>query len=122
MLTQGEIADRISILEIKLEHFGDKVLPELVYLDSLWKGEHPNELNELRNLNRESWDCVERIYKDFSTEFGSDGWVLKDIKQAEESIKNYRRAHMLNMRRIEIKNRINQGTYKELKTWKPSTT
>ena len=121
-LSQGEIADRITILEIKLEKIGNCVAGELAELRQEWKGGFEAEVNALRRINRRAWDCVDMIYAGFLTDFGSDDWRLSDIDQAEKSIKNFRLAHMLNMERIGIKNAINKDIgYQEYKTWKSST-
>lgn len=120
---QGDIADRMTILEIKAAHFGGAVKDELMAVSAQWNGGHDEDLNALREINAEAWGCVEKIYQDFAGGLGSETWRLTDVESAEESIRNFRKAHLLNMERIKIKNRINGETgYKEFKTWNCSTT
>ena len=111
-LTQGEIADRISILEIKRRHGGG--VEELAELMSHWKGKQ-NLLDELRFINGMAWDRVERIHAHFGG---------KAIEDKDAVIDDCKWAHFFNKMRVGIKNRINadSGEYQEFKTWKSSTT
>jgi hypothetical protein len=122
-ISQGEIADRMTILEIKAQRIGDAVRPELEAVNAAWNGGHGDDVQRLREINAEAWECVEKIYSDFASGMGDDEWRLTDIGAAEASIRNFRKAHLLNMARVEVKNRINNGAgYRELKTWNCSTT
>lgn len=106
-LTQGEIADRISILELKRANGLES--PELERLREHYVG-HPDDLEELRIINKRAWVVVERL-NTFLYDLGpySNDAVLDD----------FRRAHLYNRERVEIKNRINAEFNQsiERKTW-----
>lgn len=132
MLTPGDIADRLAVLSIKATD-GMPVTEELNLAETAWEQFRPTD-RELDNLylkllrvHLRSWDCVEQIYKEFDSEdYGGEQWKITDIEKAQESIKNYRKAHELNKERVRLKNLINQrlGAAQEQKSWKafPSST
>lgn len=112
MMSQGDIADKITILELKAKHGGGTA--ELDALRPEWKGDEV-DLNNMRVLNQAGWDVVGRIHQYF------DGGIHGDARKIIEDCFN---AHRLNKIRVEFKNRINKkfGQHEEYKTWKPSTT
>jgi hypothetical protein len=132
-LTLGELADRMTILAAKLERLtDDKVLQDLAkqyqqcldVLESLDFPDCSEEVAALNQVNNEGYDVVERIYADFRDEmYGTPCWSLfgdaKAQERAENTIKNCRRAHELNMERVRLKNAINAkaGAAQEVKSW-----
>lgn len=108
-LTQGEIADKLSILELKAEH-GFPVTDEMESLAEAYEGPQSG-LEALRRINAEAWEFVGIIHGHF------DGvaTVADDI-----IIAACRKAHLLNRQRVEAKNRINAecGDAHEYKSWK----
>ena len=112
-ITPGELADRISILEIKREKsYHDK--DELYELQREWEsfGIGRSYINDLKKINLESWDVVQRIYELFDNELKADDYA----KAALVSEK----AHKLNKQRVTLKNYINKSLgvdRQEVKTW-----
>lgn len=108
-LTQGEIADRISILELKQFH-GLDVKDELEELRKEWKG-NEDDLEALRFVNCEAWAVVGRVHQYFDWGMKADNEVI---------VGDCRIAHSLNKKRVGIKNKINKefGEFIEHKTWK----
>ena len=119
-ITPGDLADRISILEIKREKsYCD---PEELYeLQREWHslGGARRYIDDLKQINLDGWDVVQRIYEMFEDDEDSTGVD-----------KNYcynvcRNAHFINKRRVNLKNVINKVMgveRKEVKTWSNSTT
>lgn len=130
-LSAGEIADRLSILEIKAERITGQIdiALELNECHREWDSIIGNDaglkevLHELKRVNEIAWDSVENIYHYFNNGLGDENWEIGNKKEAEEAIKEFRKAHDLNMRRIELKNEINRycGSRQEIKTWKSTT-
>lgn len=117
LITPGELADRISILEIKREKaHHDKY--ELYELQREWEsfGIGRSYINDLKKINLESWDVVQRLYELFDT-----GLEFGDYMEAATVSK---KAHDLNKKRVTLKNYINKSMgvdRHEVKTWNNST-
>lgn len=113
--SQGEIADKLSILELKQDY--GLPAPELDRFKQEWRG-NAADLQRLRAINIEAWQVVERIHEYFL------GPELPINVYKADVIKDCRRAHELNRMRVAVKNAINEqfGEPLEYKTWKPSTT
>jgi hypothetical protein len=113
-ITPGELADRISILEIKREKsYHDK--DELYELQREWEsfGIGRSYINDLKKINLESWDVVQKIYELFD-----EG--LKFGAYAEAALVS-EKAHHLNKQRVTLKNYINKSMgvdRQEIKTWR----
>lgn len=116
-ITPGELADRISILEIKREKaHHDK--DELYELQREWEsfGIGRSYINDLKKINLEAWDVVDNIYRLFD-----DGLKVGDYIEAALVCK---KAHDLNKQRVTLKNNINKWLgvdRQEVKTWNNST-
>ena len=113
--TQGEIADRISILELKRAH--GLLAPELMIFQAAYRG-RAQDLERLREINACAWPVVERIHGYFA------GPVLPADARIPSVIEDCRAAHQLNRLRVAVKNAINAqfNEAREEKTWKPTTT
>ena len=117
-ITPGDLADRISILEIKKEKsFCDEV--ELEELMEQWKllGVGRSYINDMKAINLEGWGTVERIYEMF------DEMHCVSVDK-NECFNVCRTAHMNNKMRVTFKNYINKCLgvdRQEIKTWTPST-
>jgi hypothetical protein len=131
-LTPGELVDRLTILAIKLKRVkrGDrkKILEQihecLDAFEALGLPDFFEESYALSGVNNEAYDVVELIYADFRDEmYGTPCWSLfgdaRAQERAENTIKNCRRAHELNMERVRLKNAINAkaGAAQEVKSW-----
>jgi hypothetical protein len=132
-LTPGELADRMTILAAKLERLtDDKTLQAIAkqyeqcldVWESLDLPDCSVECFALNQVNNEGYEVVELIYADFRDEmYGQPCWSLfgdaRSQERAENTIKNCRRAHELNMERVRLKNAINAkaGAAQEVKSW-----
>jgi hypothetical protein len=129
-MTPGEIADRLTILAVKLWNLKDKsVVDQHAEALAAWKRLGldevvEDEMEELFDANNEAYEVIEHIYSDFRDEmYGTPCWSLfgdaKAQEKAEQTIKNCRRAHELNMERVRLKNAINAkaGAAQEVKSW-----
>jgi len=120
----GDLIDRITILEVKLEKLEPAKLAyvnlELELLrDSLFAhfGDLPPEaiaqMTRLRDLNRSGWEYNEIIYTQFDDpHFGTAAWSLipenvSDVMESERCIKAIRASQAANRDRIVVKNRLN---------------
>ena len=116
-ITPGELADRLSILEIKREKsYCDP--NELADLRKQWDqlGIDYEYVKELKAINLEAWDYVDKIY----SYFDDDSCKWPDTGHLE-IVATCRQAHKLNKRRVTLKNEINEKLgvkRKEVKTWK----
>jgi len=108
-LSQGEIADKITILELKAMH-GAPVAEELAALREYYRGP-TSTLRQLSTVNSDAWDFVDIIHKHFDGEVVVPDAVI---------IAACRKAHLLNRERVGLKNRINVecGDAEEFKTWR----
>jgi hypothetical protein len=116
-ITPGELADRLSILEIKREKsYSDP--NELADLRKQWDqlGIDYEYVKELKAINLEAWYYVDKIY----SYFDDDSCKWPDTGHLE-IVATCRQAHKLNKRRVTLKNEINEKLgvkRKEVKTWK----
>lgn len=110
VMTQGEIADKLTICELKLAHGLDCDIQGLTE-NCMVKNE---DIDELRMINTAHWEEVETIHEAFDI----PGSVSDD-----ELLLAFKHSHTLNRQRIAVKNRINAafGQSQEEKTWKRST-
>lgn len=111
-VSPGELADRLSILEIKHEK-GLCGPEEVQELQGQWEqiGVGRSYVDELKRINLEAWDYVQKIYEYFD----ECKWPDADIAAT------CRIAHKLNKKRVTLKNKINEAlgvNHKEVKTWK----
>lgn len=106
-LTQGEIADRITILELKNK--AGLPTPELDDFRMAYRGPE-SSLEPLREINQQAWDVVERL-NTFLYDLGP--W------DSDEVLKDFKTCHVLNRKRVDLKNAINDGFGQavEHKTW-----
>ena len=110
-VSNGEIVDKLTIIEIKLKHINDKnkiknLQTEFEILDDavakIINKEH-NYYKELLKINQELWNIEDRIHdleqdKDFGKEF----------------VKVARAVYFTNDKRSEIKRQINEFTGSKL--------
>ena len=123
MLSPGEVADKISVLELK-QRKGFDVAHELhdlqVAMTSLGDAKGLDELRqELDEINAQAGEKVDRIYQIF------EDFSEEKPDMSKEAYRVCSEAHFLNKRRVQLKNKINvlMGCKdKEVKTWKPSIT
>ena len=119
MLSPGEIADRISVLELKKKK-GFDVEKELndfkTAFNSLGYLKDISDLrHELDKINALAWDKIDRIYEMFESE---------KFVNFVETFTVCREAHFLNKERVITKNKISEMMgckEQEQKSWKPST-
>lgn len=126
-LTPGEIADRMSILSIKLQKMPEKLelVDQFLEAQAEWlmlRLDVDQEYEELAKVNLEAYHVVDMIYDDFRDKrYGTSGWTLGDtqLEKAAQTVRNCRRAHELNMERVRLKNAINRkaGADQEEKSW-----
>jgi len=106
-VSNGEIADKLTIIEIKLQQIKDgaklknlkneyKVLDEAVA--KIIKKEHPL-YQELLKINQELWDIEDKIRD-----------LERDKNFGEEFIKTARAVYFTNDKRSEVKRKINNLT------------
>ena len=114
-VSAGELLDKISILEIKLEKIKD---PEkLKYINYEYK-----ILNEQLNLNITKDSKLDILFKSLK-EINSKLWIIEDNKRKCEKEKNFgddfiklsRDVHFLNDKRAKIKFDINNYTGSKIK-------
>jgi hypothetical protein len=128
-LTPGDVADRLSVLSVKMSRMPrNKALwGQFCEAQLEWHSyrlDADKEFEALTDVNLAAYDVVELIYADFRDEmYGTPCWSLfgdaKAQERAENTIKNCRRAHELNMERVRLKNAINAkaGAAQEVKSW-----
>ncbi len=106
-VSNGEIADKLTIIEIKLKQIKDEaklknlkneyqVLDEAV--SKIIKKEHPL-YQELLKINQELWDIEDKIRD-----------LERDKDFGEEFVKTARSVYFTNDKRSEIKRKINELT------------
>tara|TARA_B110000014_G_C19964727_1_gene499339 strand:+ start:322 stop:717 length:396 start_codon:yes stop_codon:yes gene_type:complete len=113
-LSVGELLDKISILQIKVERINDSsklenIKKELSVLLSLWEGsvyvnhDLESEKNKLKLVNEELWDIEDKIRE-------------KEREQVfdKEFIELARSVYITNDKRADIKKTINKKTGSEL--------
>ena len=128
-LTPGEIADKLTVLTVKLQRMPEKVelVDQFLEAQAEWQElglDAQEEYEELERVNREAYHVVDMIYDDFRDPvYGCPYWQLygdaKSQEKAENTVKNCRKAHELNMARVRLKNAINAkaGADIEVKSW-----
>ena len=128
-LTPGEIADRMTVLSIKLQKMPEKLelIDQFLEAQAEWlmlRIDADEEYEALAKVNLEGYHTVDMIYDDFRDPmYGCPHWELmgdaKSQEKAEQTVKNCRRAHELNMERVRLKNEINRkaGADIEIKSW-----
>ena len=117
----GELLDKISILEIKLEKIKDN--EKLKFINSEYK-----VLKEQLKKNVKSDDKLNNLFKSLK-EINSKLWVIEDDKRlceknsdfGEKFIKLSRNVHFLNDNRAKIKLEINKHTKSKIKEIKEYT-
>jgi hypothetical protein len=104
-ISPGELADRLSILMLKMEKMPDKahmIRPEYLYIWEIFLWHFKNadaiheQLAELLHHNEQGWDANQVLFDRFSRD--------EDAQNIETWA---RRAHAANQARIRIKNQIN---------------
>ncbi len=120
-VSAGELLDKISILEIKLEKIQD---PEkLKYINNEYK-----ILKKQLNLNINKDNKIDNLFKSLK-EINYKLWVIEDDKRQCEKNKNFgetfiklsRDVHFLNDKRAIIKLSINEYTGSKIKEIKEYT-
>jgi len=117
----GELLDKISILEIKLEKIKDN--EKLKFINSEYK-----VLKEQLKKNVKSDDKLNNLFKSLK-EINSKLWVIEDDKRlceknsdfGEKFIRLSRNVHFLNDDRAKIKLEINKHTKSKIKEIKEYT-
>ena len=120
-ISVGELLDKISILEIKLEKIKDQ--DKLKFISD----EH-SILKDQLNKNVKSDDELERLFQSLKS-INSKLWVIEDDKRqcekdkdfGEKFIKLSRDIHFLNDDRAKIKLNINEHTGSKIKEIKEYT-
>jgi len=120
-ISVGELLDKISILEIKLEKIKDQ--DKLKFISD----EH-SILKDQLNKNVESNDELEKLFQSLKS-INSKLWVIEDDKRqcekdkdfGEKFIKLSRDIHFLNDDRAKIKLSINEHTGSKIKEIKEYT-
>ncbi len=120
-VSAGELLDKISILEIKLEKIKDS--EKLKYINDEYK-----ILSEQLSLNIKKESKLDILYESLK-EINSKLWVIEDDKRKCEKEKNFgdnfiqlsRDVHFLNDKRAKIKFEINNHTGSKIKEIKQYT-
>ena len=120
-ISVGELLDKISILEIKLEKIKDQ--DKLKFISD----EH-SILKDQLNKNVKSDDELEKLFQSLKS-INSKLWVIEDDKRqcekdkdfGEKFIKLSRDIHFLNDERAQIKLSINEHTGSKIKEIKEYT-
>ena len=120
-ISVGELLDKISILEIKLEKIKDQAKLKFI------SDEH-SILKDQLNKNVKSDDELEKLFQSLKS-INSKLWVIEDDKRqcekdkdfGEKFIKLSRDIHFLNDERAQIKLSINEHTGSKIKEIKEYT-
>lgn len=120
-VSAGELLDKISILEIKLEKIQDQ--EKLKYINDEYK-----ILKKQLNLNINKDNKIDNLFKSLK-EINYKLWVIEDDKRKCEKDKNFgesfvklsRDVHFLNDKRAMIKLSINDYTGSKIKEIKEYT-
>ena len=117
----------MTVLSIKVARMPERLelIDQFLEAQAEWhllKLDADDEYQKLADVNLEAWDIVEMIYEDFrDPKYGTEAWLMTDghLDKAEQTIRNCRRAHELNMERVRLKNLINEkaGADIEVKSW-----
>ena len=104
-ISVGELLDKLTILEIKLEKISDKESLKIIQkeyqilnkTDGIDKNQYKALFDELKSINRKLWDIEnEKRLCEKKSDFG------------EKFIKVSRDVHFMNDKRAKIKSKINQ--------------
>ena len=104
-ISVGELLDKLTILEIKLEKISDKESLKIIQkeyqilnkTDGIDKNQYKALFDELKSTNRKLWDIEnEKRLCEKNSDFG------------EKFIKISRDVHFMNDKRAKIKSKINQ--------------
>ena len=104
-ISVGELLDKLTILEIKLEKISDKESLKIIEkeyqilnkMDGVDKNQYKALFDELKSTNRKLWDIEnEKRLCEKNSDFG------------EKFIQVSRDVHFMNDKRAEIKSRINK--------------
>ncbi len=104
-ISVGELLDKLTILEIKLEKISDKESLKIIEkeyqilnkTDGVDKNQYKTLFDELKSTNRKLWDIEnEKRLCEKNSDFG------------EKFIQVSRDVHFMNDKRAEIKSKINQ--------------
>lgn len=119
-ISVGELYDKISILEIKLDHVGsneNKRANIQKELDKLNRIKHDLKLPDSLNKRAE----LEEIYKELKT-INLALWKIEDLKRKHEKEQNFdqtfialaRQVYINNDRRAEVKRKINDILHSDI--------
>ena len=117
-ISVGELLDKLTILEIKLEKISDKESLKIIEkeyqilnkTDGVDKNQYKTLFDELKSTNRKLWDIEnEKRLCEKNSDFG------------EKFIQVSRDVHFMNDKRAEIKSKINQLSGSNLREVKQYT-
>lgn len=105
-IPNGELIDKITILEIKMDRISDKsrlvnILKELSILSNLEF--HTPHKYDLKRINEDIWDCEDKIRE-----------LTKQESYGESFIECAKQIHILNDERARIKKKINIETLSDI--------
>lgn len=119
-ISVGELYDKISILEIKLDHVGDNESKRANIqkeLDKLNRIRHDLKLPD--NLNKRAE--LDEVYQELKT-INLALWKIEDMKRRHEKEQNFdqtfialaRQVYINNDRRAEVKRKINEMLHSDI--------
>ena len=119
-ISVGELYDKISILEIKLDHVGDNQSKRANIqkeLDKLNRIRHDLKLPDSLNKRAE----LEEVYQELKT-INLALWKIEDMKRRHEKEQNFdqtfialaRQVYINNDRRAEVKRKINEMLHSDI--------
>lgn len=119
-ISVGELYDKISILEIKLDHVGDNVEKRANIqkeLDKLLRIKHDLKLPDSLNKRAE----LDEVYQELKT-INLALWKIEDLKRRHEKEQNFdqtfialaRQVYINNDRRAEVKRKINTMLHSDI--------
>lgn len=119
-ISVGELYDKISILEIKMDHVGDNESKRANIqkeLDKLNRIKHDLKLPDSLNKRAE----LEEVYQELKT-INLALWKIEDMKRRHEKEQNFdqtfialaRQVYINNDRRAEVKRKINEMLHSDI--------
>jgi hypothetical protein len=119
-ISVGELYDKISILEIKLDHVGDNEAKRANIqkeLDKLNRIRHDLKLPDSLNKRAE----IDDVYKELKN-INLALWKIEDMKRRHEKEQNFdqtfialaRQVYINNDRRAEVKRKINEMLHSDI--------
>ena len=119
-ISVGELYDKISILEIKMDHVGDNESKRANIqkeLDKLNRIKHDLKLPDSLNKRTE----LEEVYQELKT-INLALWKIEDMKRRHEKEQNFdqtfialaRQVYINNDRRAEVKRKINEMLHSDI--------